>query len=119
MSLLARAAQFAPFAALDGYGEAIHETARATESRRELDEQEQAMLDMRLRFLAARIDEHPQASITYFAKDSRKSGGAYIQVSGAVMEISVTHRHILLHPERLVCIDDIRVLESPIFNDLA
>ncbi len=38
MSIEARAAQFAPFAALKGYSDAIKETARITESRIEIDE---------------------------------------------------------------------------------
>ena len=41
MSMHDRAAQFAPFAALVGYDDAVAETARLTESRPELDEQEQ------------------------------------------------------------------------------
>ena len=40
MSMHDRAAQFAPFAALIGYDDAVAETARLTESRPELDEQE-------------------------------------------------------------------------------
>ena len=38
MSIEARAAQFAPFAALTGYSEAVKETARLTEKRIEIDE---------------------------------------------------------------------------------
>ena len=46
MSMHDRAAQFAPFAALVGYDDAVAETARLTEARPELDEQEQqAMLE--------------------------------------------------------------------------
>ena len=41
MSMHDRAAQFVPFAALVGYDDAVAETARLTESRPELDEQEQ------------------------------------------------------------------------------
>ena len=41
MSMHDRAAQFAPFAALVGYDDAVAETARLTEARPELDEQEQ------------------------------------------------------------------------------
>ena len=41
MSMHDRAAQFAPFVALVGYDEAVAETARLTELRPELDEQEQ------------------------------------------------------------------------------
>ena len=40
MPLRDRAAQFAPFAALTGYGEAIDETARQTEAQREQEDSE-------------------------------------------------------------------------------
>lgn len=63
MPLRDRAAQFAPFAALTGYGEAIDETARWTEERREMDENERAVLDSRLRFLSTRLEEQPQVEI--------------------------------------------------------
>ena len=48
MSMHDKAAQFAPFAALVGYDDAVAETARLTESRPELDEQEQRELNARL-----------------------------------------------------------------------
>ena len=40
LSMEQRAAQFAPFAALTGYGDAINETTRLTENRIELDNEE-------------------------------------------------------------------------------
>ena len=46
MQRAVRAAQFAPFAALSGYDMAIHEAARTTEARVELDEAEQERLDI-------------------------------------------------------------------------
>ena len=45
MSLLERAAQFSPFAALSGYEDAIDETARQTQTFMELDEDEKERLD--------------------------------------------------------------------------
>ena len=41
MPMIDRAAQFSPFAALSGHGDAIAETARLTDARRELDEETQ------------------------------------------------------------------------------
>ena len=60
-----RAAQFAPFAALVGYDDAVAETARLTETRLELNEQ-------------------PEVRIKYFVPDEHKSGGAFVEVSGKV-----------------------------------
>ena len=53
MSMLDRAAQFSPFAALVGYEDIIDETARLTTRKRELDEAEKAELDRRVGILAA------------------------------------------------------------------
>lgn len=61
-----RAAQFAPFAALAGYGDAVAETARLTDERIDLDEYEKAALNERLASIRERLDENPEASITYF-----------------------------------------------------
>ena len=57
MDLKDRAAQFSPFAALTGYGDAVKETARQTEQRRELDEYEKAALDEQLRGLEAQLQD--------------------------------------------------------------
>ena len=94
MSLRDRAAQFAPFSALVGYEEAVAETARLTESRPELDEQEQQVINERLTCIAARISEHPEVCIKYFVPDERKSGGAIVEVRGAGIQ-NIRCRH---HP---------------------
>ena len=73
MPMTDRAAQFSPFAALTGYGEGILETARRTDERRELDDQEKA--------------ERPAVRITSFRPDRRKAGGAYLQREGRVRNI--------------------------------
>ncbi len=112
MSLRDRAAQFSPFAALTSYGEAIDETARWTEERREMDEQELARLNRRLMEIATRLDEDPQVSITYFVPDVRKSGGEYRTVSGAVKSISAISRTITLVDGWTVSLDEIAALEE-------
>ena len=116
MPLRDRAAQFAAFAALTGYGEAIDETARWTEERREWDENERAILDRRLRFLATRLEEQPQVEIEYFVPDSRKTGGAYVRTSGRLVSISTSARTLLLAEGTLIQLDDIVTSESPLFN---
>ena len=88
MSMHDRAAQFAPFAALVGYDDAVAETARLTELRPELDEQEQRIINERLAFIADHIHEPPEVRIKYFVPDERKSGGAIVEVSGKTYRIS-------------------------------
>lgn len=86
MSLHDRAAQFAPFAALTGHEEAVKETARLTDNRIELDENEIQLLDQKLQYLEAQ-SEAPVVEITYFLPDQRKSGGEYIEVQGRLKRI--------------------------------
>ena len=118
MPLRDRAAQFAPFAALTGYGEAIDETARHTEERRELDENERAVLDNRLNFLAARLEQQPQVEIEHFVPDSRKDGGEYVRTTGRLAAISPASRTLMFTDGTAIELDDITVIESPLFNTM-
>ena len=96
MSMHDRAAQFAPFAALVGYDDAVAETARLIEARPELDEQEQQAINERLAYIADHIPEQPEVRIKYFVPDEYKSGGAIIEVSGRVKKLSTTDATIVL-----------------------
>lgn len=107
MLLQDRAAQFAPFAALTGYGDVIRETARHTEARIQLDEYELAELDMRFRFLVDHLSENPFVTITYFEPDGRKAGGAYRTVKAQIKKIDLEERWILLGDGTRISLGDI------------
>ena len=115
MSATARAAQFAPFAALTGHSAAISETARLTERKTELDEHAKSVLDMKQRILSEVIDECPEITITYFRPDARKSGGEYLTVTGKLKKINEHERSLTLVDAEPVPIDDIIDLESELF----
>ena len=85
MSASDRAAQFSPFAALVGYDDAVDETARLTQDRIELTEDEQNALNANLsRVLELLEDYLPTVTVTYFVPDERKSGGRYVNKTGEV-----------------------------------
>lgn len=84
MSMSDRAAQFSPFAALVGYGDAVAETARLTDSRIELTEDEINELNVNLNRLLDNLDEQPEIKVTYFVPDEKKSGGKYVDKVGVV-----------------------------------
>lgn len=55
MSMMDRAAQFSPFAALTGYDAAIKETGRLTDEKIELGEETKAVLDRKQSYLITAI----------------------------------------------------------------
>ena len=90
-----RAAQFAPFAALTGYEEAVSETARRTDSKAELCEDDAAELDEKIKLICERLSEEPYCKVTYFVPDNKKSGGRYATVSGNVRFIEEATRQMI------------------------
>jgi hypothetical protein len=88
MPMIDRAAQFSPFAALTGYDAAIVETARPTDDRRELSEEEKQVISKKLYDLQNHIPSSSCVTVVYFQKDDRKAGGAYRTVSGCVRKVN-------------------------------
>ena len=88
MPLIDRAAQFSPFAALTGYEAAIVETARPTEAKRELSEEQKQIISSRLYELQNCISFAPCITVVFFQQDKRTSGGAYRTVSGPVKKVN-------------------------------
>ena len=110
LTMAQRAAQFAPFAALTGYGDLVKETGRLTERRPEVSEEDQAELDRITAELQERIREHPEVEIEYFEEDGRKEGGAVKTASGCVRKIDPYERIIVLQPDRKYAMDDILMI---------
>lgn len=77
MSMLDRAAQFSPFAALTGYDAAIKETGRLTDEKIEMDEEALNILNMKFQILVDCLDDEPEVTFTYFKPDERKACGAF------------------------------------------
>ena len=116
MSLYARSAQFAPFAALTGYEEAVKETGRETSSKIELDEEMKQILDNKLQILFEKLKDKPEISITYFVPDTKKDGGEYITVSGIVRKINSFSQSIILIDNTVIPISEIIDISGDIFN---
>lgn len=112
-----RAAQFAPFAALTGFDEEIEETARLTDIKVELDEYQKAELNDKLLFLNNSEDDE-EVSITYFVPDKKKSGGAYLTITGAVAKIREYERDVIMEDGMQIPIDDIFAIEGNQFNEM-
>ena len=109
MSKHDRAAQFSPFASLVGYDDAVAETARLTDSRAELTEDEMSELNANLNRLLDSLDEQPQISVTYFVPDEKKSGGKYVEKVGVV-------RIYDEYSQELVFTDGVRIAVADMAN---
>lgn len=117
MSLYNRAAQFSPFAALTGHDAAVKETARLTEEKQELSEDEMARLNEKLNIIIKNIGTEKMVTITYFVPDDRKSGGVYVSCSGIVKRIDEYESTIVLTDKTVIPIVQISRIEGEMFGD--
>ena len=118
MSMIDRAAQFSPFAALTGYDAAIKETGRLTDQRIELTEESRAILDRKQQLLLGNLADHPEVAVTYFVPDERKAGGAYVTVTGRVKKVDDYQRLLILTDGTKIPLDEIHDIESELFRSL-
>ena len=109
MTMESRAAQFAPFAALVGYEDAVEETARLTTKRIELNEEEKNILDMKLQMLKEQmhVQIYPEISIMYFVPDLKNEGGKYIKISGTIKKIDEYKQLLILDDKTQIPISEI------------
>lgn len=107
LSMEQRAAQFAPFAALTGYSDAVKETARVTEDRIELDDEEKDIIDNKLREIQNKLQSNPKATITYFVSDLKKSGGEYVTIIGTIKKIDEYKQCLILNDKKIISMNEI------------
>ena len=111
MSMEDRAAQFSPFAALTGYEAAVKETARLTDDREELDEDEKTRLNAQLQKISARLQEQPEVMVTYFAPDERKTGGARQTYRGRLRKIDRNRKMLIMVDQTELPIENLLNIE--------
>lgn len=107
-----RAAQFSPFAALTGYEEIVKETARTTQSKPEISDDEKTEIDSVLKYALDHRAERPKIRITYFKEDGKKSGGSVETVFGIIRKVDVLGRKVLLEDGLKISIDDLLKLDT-------
>lgn len=106
MSISDRAAQFASFQALSGFGDDIEEEMRITEQWIEPEEYEKSIINEKINQIIN--CKNAFVKITYFVMDELKSGGAYISVKGNIRRVSETERIIVFADNTVIPIDFIK-----------
>ena len=119
MPRAARAAQFAPFAALVGYDDAVREAARFTDEQAEMDMSIIAELNEKLRILSEHASEQPEVQIQYFQPDSKKKGGEYVWVRGRVKRVDPVEGVLVLRDKRSIPLQDIAAVEGPVLREFS
>lgn len=116
MAMEERAAQFSPFAALTGYGDAIRETGRLTERQLELEPDVKDRLNEKLRLLMELPSPRPEVSIVYFLPDEKKEGGSYVSVRGRVKKVDENSRQIVMENGGRIPLEAVMELDGDIFS---
>ena len=116
MPIEKRAAQFSPFEALTGYGDAVAETVRLTDNRMDLDESERAVLEERLQLLLDAENPKPEVSLTWFIPDERKAGGRYVTHTGILRKLDALARVIVMEDGTLVPVDEVTDVQSKLLQ---
>lgn len=107
MSIYKRSSQFAPFAALTGFGFLINEESRITSDKRVLTNEEKILIGDKLRFIEDNLLCKSEVNFVYFIFDKRKRGGRYINKKGIVKKIDLFNRKVIFKDGAKINIDDI------------
>ena len=111
MSMEERAAQFAPFAALSGYGEEIDEASRITYDKIDLSDNKMNVINNNLLIIKDNIKSKPMVIITYFVSDDKKNGGYYKTCVKNVKKIDDVYKKIIFSDNSSVSMNDVLNLQ--------
>ena len=98
---------------MTGFDEEINETARQTDSKHELTEDELDMLNAALCELMERETEKPRVSILYFQPDKSKAGGTYLSYTGNLRFFDESSMELKFVDDNRIRISDIMKIEIP------
>ena len=112
MDILSRAAQFAPFAALTGYGETINETGRQVDAQLILSSNEIEQINRKLNYLLENKDKGIVVTVVYFEPDKKKAGGAYLSTDGVLRSVYPEQDLIEFEDKRKIRISYIKNVTS-------
>ena len=109
MPMSGRAAQFAPFAALAGFDDAVPETARTTCDDIVPADDYLGEMSERLR-LALERDPHPRVRLSCFIPDATKHGGSMLTFCGRIRSVDRVFDEIVFEDGRTVRLSAVRAI---------
>ncbi len=115
MSLYDRAAQFAPFSALNGYEDAIDENSHDYDNIIELDENALEKINIKLNILNDLKENAGIIKIKYY-KNFKKNLGNYLEIESRILNIDLINKKIILENKIEIDIKDIISIEGKIFD---
>lgn len=107
MPVADRAAQFSAFEALTGFDEDIDETARLTDAREAMSEDDIAELNAAFQRLLELETECPSVTVSYFLPDAYKEGGRYLTYSGMFRHFDAAESKLLFTDGTAISATDI------------
>lgn len=109
MSVENRAAQFAPFAALTGYEDAVDETARLTSGKIEISDEKKIAIDKKIRALLSEkeLDGKMPTVIIYYLLDKYKEGGSYVSHDADIRTYNQENQSLVMKDGTRILIKDI------------
>ena len=98
MSQLDRAAQFAPFAALTGYEEAIIEAAKINEEKKIISSDEIQEIRNKLLVIESQLSFSPLVKVTYFDASQKR----YVDYTGNVKKIDKENKYLVFSSKKKI-----------------
>ena len=91
-----------------------------TEYKKNISDDNKELLDIKLQIINENLLNHPNITIKYFIKDTKKNGGKYEVVNGIIKRIDLIKKVIILTNNLKIKIDDIIEIDSQDinFNDI-
>ena len=113
-----RATQFAPFAALSGYGDSISDASKIPFEKISVDETAKSELDLKLNIIYGNISSSPAVTVTYFKSSENGTDGTYVSVTGNIKRVDEYERKIIMSNGEKIPMNDILSFDGEIFKEL-
>jgi hypothetical protein len=118
MSTLARAAQFAPFSALNGYEESLQDVEKITYQKREISNEDKLEINNKINFIIENKIKNEFFTIIFYAEDEKTKQGKCIEIYAKIKKINVDEKYLFCVDYGKILFDDIYDLQSGIFSQM-